>query len=36
MIQQLRSQTAPKLVIVRALVTLALFGLALVDGHKWI
>ena len=34
MIQSMRVRSRPTLAIVRVLVTLALFGLALVDGHK--
>jgi hypothetical protein len=32
----MHGQTSPILAIVRVLVTLTLFGVALVDGHKWI
>ena len=35
MTQSMRARSRPMLAIVRVLVTLALFGLALVDGHKW-
>ena len=36
MTQQLRAHTIPLLAIARVLLTLTLFGLALVDGHKWV
>ena len=35
MTQSMRVRTGPTLAIVRVLVTLALFGLTLVDGHRW-
>ena len=36
MTQRMRLQLSPALAIARLLVTLSLFGLALVDGHKWL
>ena len=36
MTQRMRLQLSPVLAIARLLVTLTLFGLALVDGHKWL
>ena len=35
MTQQVRLGARPMFAIVRVLVTLALFGLTLVDGHRW-
>ena len=35
MTQLMHVRTRPALAIVRVLLTLALFGLTLVDGHRW-
>jgi hypothetical protein len=35
MTQRISARTGPVLAVVRVLVTLALLGAALVDGHKW-
>ena len=36
MIQQLRARSVSTLAMVRVLASLALLGMALVDGHKWL
>lgn len=36
MTQRMRVRTRPMLAIARVLVTIGLFGLTLVDGHRWL
>jgi hypothetical protein len=36
MTQRMRARSSPVLAIARVLVTLTLFGMTLVDGHKWV